>query len=228
MWQRLLVRQQPTQAFWLAKKDTSDTQPTISDKSLIIDHKPSLVGYDVHSQRVIKLIKARTWHEYLKLFWGHSRAHKEIVGNQIMRRLGFRVPEVYRIGYGLLPSMNFQYLGFYVMENMSEQGFVPVRDLIDQGKLVGSERQAVITEVVDGLKKMQAHRIVFTDFHLENVMLNPKGELAWLDTGITTYSIFKQKKFLKKNNYSLERLIRYYRQDYFSDTEQSLIRTLLL
>ena len=61
----------------------------------LIDHTPSLVGILKSSNLVIKFIKARSWHEYIKLFWNHSRITKEVKGSELLEN-----PDVGRLFLG--------------------------------------------------------------------------------------------------------------------------------
>lgn len=199
-----------------------------SKEKILIDHKPSLVMLEQSENKVVKIVKARTWHEYFKLLWGHSRIHKEVYGNRLMAKLGFRVPEVLMVAYRWAPDFKDASLGFYMMENLDHSGFRTVRGLIDENKLSGNRRKEILRLILDGLRKLQKERIVFTDFHLENVMLNDSGELAWMDTGVTTYSILSKEKFIRKNNHTMERFALFYGKDYFTAEEQAMIRALKL
>lgn len=200
----------------------------IPKENILIDHKPSLVALDSSKASVIKIVKARSWHEYFKHLWQHSRIHKEVKGNYLMSRLGFRVPQIYSIGYRIFPDLRNASLGFYQMENMSLSGFRTVRDLFDNGEIILDQRESVLKTILDGLSVLMRNRIVFTDFHLENVMMNEQGELVWMDTGVTTFSVFSGKKFIRKHNHALDRLATYYSENYFTEQEKEQIRALKL
>lgn len=145
-----------------------------------------------------------------------------------MSRLGFRVPQIYSIGYRIFPDLRNASLGFYQMENMSLSGFRTVRDLFDNGEIILDQRESVLKTILDGLSVLMRNRIVFTDFHLENVMMNEQGELVWMDTGVTTFSVFSGKKFIRKHNHALDRLATYYSENYFTEQEKEQIRALKL
>ena len=133
--------------------------------TILIDHTPSLVGVLNKSDLIIKFIKARSWHEYVKLLWNHSRITKEIKGTQILNQLGLRVPIIHEVGYGLIPSIKHSYLGYYIMENLTLSGYQELSKLIKDGAIDSAMRKKIMGAVYDGLKLMKDNRIVFSDFH---------------------------------------------------------------
>ena len=76
----------------------SELVQQFSLNTILISHKPSLVGVLHGSYLVIKFIKARSWHEYLKLIWNHSRVTKEVKGTEILEDLGLNVPVIHQVG----------------------------------------------------------------------------------------------------------------------------------
>lgn len=196
-----------TQTFLTTRYDNNLHNNTI--QHVLIDHNASLVAVLPKSDLVIKFIKARSWHEYLKLLWNHSRLTKEVKGCSLLRSLGLRVPEIYEVGYGLIPSPRHKYLGYYIMENLTKSDYHELSRLIKDNMISSSIRKKIMQSVHDGLKTMRDHNIVFSDFHLDNVFANQSGDLAWIDTGVTTYKTFNKEKFRKKYNHSINRYINY-------------------
>ncbi len=178
-------------------------------EKILIDHTPSMVGVLKDSQHIIKFVKARSWHEYVKLLWNHSRITKEIKGSELLAGLGLTVPTIYEAGLGIIPSKQYEYIGYYVMENLALSGFQELSDLIREGAIDTAMREKIMTAVFDGLKLMRDNRIVFSDFHLDNVFANSSGDITWIDSGVTTYTKMNEKKFIKKFNQSINRYINY-------------------
>lgn len=198
------INNKKTQPFLTTRKATEHRNNSI--KSILIDHKPSLVATLNESDHIIKFVKARSWHEYLKLFWNHSRITKEIKGTQILQELGLGVPQIYEIGYGIIPSLKHEYIGYYIMENLKNNGFTEVSNLITNNEINEFSRNKIIASIFTGLKKMRENNIVFSDFHLDNVFSNKNGEVVWIDAGVTTYrTTFSSKRFHIKYNDSIRR-----------------------
>lgn len=198
--------------------------------TILIDHTPSLVGVLNKSDLIIKFIKARSWHEYVKLLWNHSRITKEIKGTQILSQLNLRVPTIYEIGYGVIPSLRHNYLGYYIMENLTVSGYQELSKLIKDGAINSTMREKIMSSIYDGLKLMRDNRIVFSDFHLDNVFANELGEITWIDAGVTTYHKLNQSKFKKKFNHSITRFMFYSndRGNTLLDEETAMFNSLLL
>jgi len=198
--------------------------------NILVDHTPSLVGMFNESKLIIKFIRARSWHEYLKLLWNHSRITKEVKGSRLLTKLGLRVPEIHEVGYGVLPSTNHEYLGYYIMENLTQSGFQELSKLIKENALNETLRKTIMQSIHNGLKAMRDNHIVFSDFHLDNVFANENGEIAWIDAGVTTYHSFSEKKFSKKHNHSITRYINYtYNgQELLLPAEKEMFSTLLV
>lgn len=197
---------------------------------VLVDHIPSLVGILKDSGQVIKFIRARSWHEYIKLLWNHSRITKEIRGSELLQKLGLNVPKIHEVGFGIVPSRKHEYLGYYIMDNLTPSGFEELSKLIKDGAIDKSMREKIMTLVYLGLRDMRNSNIVFSDFHLDNVFANELGEIAWIDPGVTTYSKFNKKKFRKKFNHSITRFIFYCndRGNTLTDKETALFNSLLI
>lgn len=212
---------------------TTSSNAKLKEKSVdtvLVDHTPSLVGMFNESKMIIKFIKARSWHEYIKLLWNHSRVTKEVKGSSLLKKLGLRVPVIHETGYGIVPGTKHEYLGYYIMENLSLSGFQELSKLIKENGINESLRETIMISIYDGLKAMRDNRIVFSDFHLDNVFANEQGEIAWIDAGVTTYHKLNQKKFIKKFNYSITRYIFYCndRGNTLNTRETRLLNTLLI
>lgn len=196
-----------TQFFLTTRSNLKFKENLVND--ILVDHTPSLVGIFNDSKLIIKFIRARSWHEYLKLLWNHSRITKEVEGSNLLTKLGLRVPEIHEVGYGIIPNVNHEFLGYYVMENLIQSGFQELSKLIKEDTLNEALRGIIMKSIYDGLKSMRDNHIVFSDFHLDNVFANSRGEIVWIDAGVTTYRSFNTKKFTKKHNHSISRYINY-------------------
>lgn len=219
----LLLNKKKTQLFLTTCHQRTPLHNSV-DK-ILVDHSPSLIGKLNESGLIIKFIRARSWHEYLKLLWNHSRVTKEVKGNKILQELGLRVPEIHEVGYGVIPSIKHQFLGYYVMEDLKKSGFEELSYLFDNESKSDSQRNLIMSSVYNGLKIMRDNRIIFSDFHLENILANDKNEIVWIDTGITTYRKINNKKFIQKFNSSISK---YGSRNKLNNNEISLFNTLLI
>jgi hypothetical protein len=215
--------------FFVTKNITMNAS-TLSIATVLIDHTPSLVATLKNSDLIIKCIRARSWHEYIKILWNHSRISKEVHGSLLLAQLGLSTPKIHQVGIGLIPSRNYQFLGYYVMENLYKQESYELSKLIKNDKIDTIIRAKAMDAIYCGLRKMREKYIVFSDFHLENIFSNAEGEITWIDTGVTTYRRFNAKKFNAKYNQSIHRYINYeYKgENLLSLAEQSMFKTLLL
>jgi len=197
---------------------------------VLVDHIPSLVGTLKNSNLVIKFIKARSWHEYIKLLWNHSRITKELKGSKLLENLGLTVPIIYEAGLGIIPTRRHEYIGYYIMENLTSSGFQELSRLLKDGLLDTQIRDKIMFSVFKGLKDMRESRIVFSDFHLNNIFANSEGEITWIDPGVTTYKQLNYKKFRAKYNHSIRRYIDYdYDGKYLlSQNETAMFEKLLI
>lgn len=222
------IKDNKSQLFLTTKHDDSIQQDALNN--IIIEHKPSLVGTLKDSGLIIKFIKARSWHEYIKLLWNHSRVTKEVKGSQLLRELGLSVPIIHEVGFGVIPSRNYRFLGYYIMDNLSHSGDQELSKLIKENGINQAMREKLLISVYDGLKLMRDNRIVFTDFHLDNVFANAQGDITWIDTGVTTFHKCNHKKFKAKLNHSISRFIHYSndRGNTLSPKETSMFEQLLI
>lgn len=195
-------------------------------ESIIQDSHPSVVAVTREDQHILKLIKPRSWHEYFKLLWRHSRYHKEIKGNRLLRHIGLQVPEIYETGIGLIPASQYGYLGFYIMENLEKRDFETVLDYFEDPDLSLTYRQQLFESIISDLEKMQKHLVLFNDLHLRNIMATPTGEMAWIDTGVTHFHWYSRKKFQKKFHDSVSRLINCYDGSLLNESEKQRLKAL--
>lgn len=217
-----------SQLFLTTRYENYSRKPVL--KSVLVDHIPSLVGTLVDSEHIIKFIRARSWHEYLKLLWNHSRITKEIKGSELLQNLGLNVPQIHEVGFGIIPSLKHEYLGYYIMDNLAHSGFQELSLLIKESAISSTMREKIMLSILTGLKKMRDNRIVFSDFHLDNVFANEAGDIMWIDPGVTTYSTVNEKKFRKKFNHSINRYIFYCndRGNTLSELETQSLKDLLI
>lgn len=200
-------------------------------QNILSDRTPSLVGTtEGEHPTIIKLIRARTWHEYLKMLWMHSRVSKEVNGNTVLKDLDLNVPEILEVGYGLLPTRNYEFIGYYIMEDLTNAGYREVSDLIRSGDFVQEQRTVIMRKIFDGLKTMRDNYIVFSDFHLDNIFSDKHGNIKWIDTGVSLYTGIRKNKFIKKHNHAINRFIHYYDKTelLMSESEKSHFRDLLI
>ena len=222
------IQGKKSQVFLTSRHDLAPKQHILDH--VLVDHIPSLVGILKDSGLVIKFIRARSWHEYIKLLWNHSRITKEIKGSEILQKLGLTVPKIHEVGFGLVPTKKHEYLGYYIMENLTPSGFQELSKLIKEGAIDESMRGKIMTLVCNGLREMRDNYIVFSDFHLDNVFADEQGNIAWIDPGVTTYSKFNKKKFIKKFNHSIIRFMFYCndRGNTLTGAETTLFKSLLI
>jgi serine/threonine protein kinase len=197
------IQDKKSQSFLTMRYSNECSSKNIHD--IIIDHAASLVGITSKNELVVKFIKARSWHEYVKLLWNHSRVTKEVKGNEILSSLGLRVPRIHEAGYGIIPSKKHRFIGYYIMENLKKSGFQELSTIINSNNVSNSLRSKIMHSIYDGLKSMRDNRIIFSDFHFENIFSNSKGEVVWIDTGVSVYNKLNDKKFVKKFNHSVTR-----------------------
>ncbi|MCY0967066.1 hypothetical protein [Parathalassolituus penaei] len=197
----------------------------------IIDHTPSTLLNlgDSNGRQVLKLVKARSWHEYIKLLWAHNRLFKEVRGNRLLKQLGIPVVRITEVGVRLLPARGRRYLGYYLMEDLQEQGYREGREILRDPQTSLLQRQQLIDGVIQHLQIMKEQRVVFSDCHFGNVFMNRDGQLRWIDTGVTRYGFGRRHRFTSKFNFSIRRFA-FYEADgiLLSEAEQQRILELLI
>lgn len=194
--------------------------------NIIKEHTPSTIALLDDQSKVLKLIKPRRWHEYIKLLTARSRLSKEVRGNFILRSLGIGVPKIYEYGLGLFPTRQYKYIGYYVMENLNMSSYEDVSSLIWGDKLSDQVRYQLFENVFNDILIMRDNRIVFSDITYGNIFSDKEGKIIWIDTGVTTYSRFNNKKFKEKYNFSLNRFLTIHK-DSFTEKECERAKAIL-
>lgn len=187
----------------LSNKYNNQDRRTI--KKVLVDQDTSLVAICKDESTIIKLIKPRSWHERVKLIWCHSRLHKELYGNSVMRRLGMRTPKVYELGIGLGSIIGKPYIGYYVMENLHEKGFEELKEILPNIKKNIIEE--ISGKIISDLLTLKEKKLVYSDLHLNNIMIGDNNKIAWIDTGITAYPWYRKHKFKVKYNQALDNFL---------------------
>ena len=161
----------------------------------------------LHTKYILKLVKGRSWHEYVRLLWGRSRLSKEVKGNSLMVRAGLRVPQLAEIGITVMPWKKDSYLGYYCMEDMTDSGYCELENWLKQPGRTTGEIAAIIHAIASDIKKLMQKKLVYTDINKRNIYINSDHEIAWIDTGISKYHFFTVAKFRKHHNKSLSKFI---------------------
>lgn len=214
----------PQKFICLVAKETAS--PVVVE-DIIIKNTAALIGTSDQQRNIVKLIEPRKWHEIAKMFWNRSRVHKEVRGNRLLKAIGVRVPCIHVYGIAYLPSFDYRYIGFIQMDNLIYQGAQDASHLLYwDNKLPVDIRERVYGNIIADLKKMRAHRIVFSDLTLGNIMVYADGTIAWIDTGVTQYSVFNTSAFTKKFAYSINRFLDIHR-NVLTESEFSLFQPLI-
>ncbi len=199
----------------------------VLSKNIVKNDVPSLVAVDEENQLVVKMVKPRSWHEVVKLLWGRSRLHKEVNGNNLLRSLDIKTANIKGIFVGLIPTRKYQYLGFYLMDDLHYQGYEDAFDCLRFKQLNKASRERLINNFYDDLQKMKGKRLLFADLKLNNVFSDSDGNIAWIDTGVCCYGSFSKARYKQKFNHSLDRFFRIY-QSWLSESEIAKIQSLKL
>jgi hypothetical protein len=123
---------------------------------ILLDHHVSMVGVTQDKNIVIKLIKARTWHEHVKIFWKRSRTHTEFTGAKLLRSIGIDAPDVYEMGISFPIPRHAKFIGYYLMENLAHTGYIPLSDLQFQLKFIDTGAKKYIRHNVYRRKQKKA------------------------------------------------------------------------
>lgn len=190
-------------------------------EELIIDHTPSTVGYSHSKKSIVKLIKPRSWHENIKLIWGHSRIDKELRGFKSLQKLNIRTPEVLYYGFRPLLLFRQKYIGFHITENLSLRGDIECYSLFCDSGTSASTRLDVIDNICSALLSLKSKRLVFTDFHLSNVFVDNKNNITLIDPGLSKY--YLNSGLNKKLSKSIHRFLSYHGDDFFTRDEREHI-----
>ena len=191
------------------------------NEDIIKDNNPSLISYIDGGKNILKCIKPRSTTEIVKLLWGHSRLSKEIKGNKLLKKIGIRTPQILDVSYGFLPSSEYRFLGYYIMENLEHSAYSNAFTLVKSGEISGDKLKSLLNAFRKDIIKMREHRIVFNDLKLNNIFSNNNAEVIWIDTGVSYYNFLKTKRFEKKFNHSIDRLLRIYK-DYIPQEDAEL------
>lgn len=182
----------------------------------IRDHHASTVGITEKSQLILKLIKARTWHEYFKVFWGHSRTHTEFKGSKLLSSVGIDAPEVYEMGISLPVRRGEKYIGYYLMENIEESGYFALSST--QNDLSGAQISMLTSELAKVMKTLNDHKIVYSDLNFDNIYCEPTTmSIKLIDTGAKLYH--RRKKHNAKFRKALKNLTKSIKKSSLKGTE---------
>jgi len=218
------VSQQFLKFSWDGKKRAIDA---LKNGKLIRDYNASQVIALEDSQQILKLVKPRRMLECVKLLWAASRANKEVQGNLLLSNLGIGVPELVDFGYGFFPGNNYRYIGFMVMEDLSARDCEDVRDMMKKPEFNEVSRNHFFSRLYKDIITMRDHHIIFNDLKLGNMFSDLSGNLVWIDTGVSRYAFYQNKKFKIKYNFSLNRFLERHK-DVLSDKEKEQISCLIL
>ncbi|TPD54761.1 MAG: hypothetical protein C9355_06775 [Thalassolituus maritimus] len=168
---------------------------------------------------VLKLVKARTWHEHVKVFWKRSRTHTEYTGAQLLRSIGIGAPEVYEMGISFPIPRNALYIGYYLMENLTESGLLSLSDI---QKDLNDQQVSLLTDQIRiTLQTLKQHSVLYSDLHLDNIFCHPETmELKFIDTGAKRYK--RRKVFEKKNRKAIRNLLNSLESSSLKGTELDL------
>lgn len=173
-------------------------------QNIIAEQKASTVALLPDSNYLIKLVRGRTWHEHIKIFWKRSRVHTEFKGARMLQRIGINTPALYEMGVANPFSIVRPYIGYYVMENLSKRNLQPVYDLASHGDINSLEK--ILKNILNDLIKMKNARLVYSDLHLSNVFYCPNTyQVYFIDTAAKKYILDKSIK--RRSRKSIEKFI---------------------
>lgn len=206
-------------SFFFSKKNKNITQDDRCMGDIIKTQGPSEVSPSRNNNLIIKLVKSRSFHERFKALWLHSRLHKEIRGNYFLKKLGIRVPEIFESGYNPSVLWGNQFIGYYIMEDLRESGFSEFEKSLKAGALSNKAIEIAFNNILIDIKNMAENKIVYSDLHLGNIMIDSNSNIAWIDTGVSHYHFGRKRKFNKKFKDSINRLLK---QKPISDIEKEI------
>lgn len=144
-----------------------------------------------------KLIKTKNYiRSNYRLLLGKSRATDEVLGNQKLGELGLLVPELKYHGTSLFAKHHNEILVFEKLNHV-----ITVKAAIKNQNDFNFTKD-LLFKVVQQLNLLIRSGILFRDFHFNNVMINPEGDLYWVDTAV---SIVKNKEQME---YGINKKIR--------------------
>lgn len=196
--------------------------PVLSETQTVVlkDDNPSLVIKLPEQQQILKFIRARHWVEYGKMLLRHSRISKEVNGNKMLAAIGLRVPQIVCAGIGFIPSKSYQFIGYYCMSDLENEGFACAKESLELGHLSSAARANLLNNVLRDVNIMYQNRIVFNDLKFGNIFCNSAGEVSWIDTGISKYPFYQSGKMRKKFKMSVKRFIERHKNLLTSDEKQ--------
>ena len=113
-----------------------------------------------------------------RLTLGKSKTKDEIIGNKTLPEYGLSVPELKYYGSSLFSKNHNEIL---IFEKLTEH--ITAKDMIAKSNRdTGNE---ILSNIAQNLCLLINNGIYFRDFHFDNVMINPCGELVWIDTSIS-------------------------------------------
>lgn len=144
-----------------------------------------------------KLIKTKNFiKSNSRLLRGKSRASDEVLGNHKLGELNLLVPELKYHGFSFLSKHHNEILIFEKLNN-----FITVKSAIKNTN-DNNQVKDLLFAVVQQLNLLIRNGVLFRDFHFNNVMINSKGTLCWVDTAV---SIVKNKQEME---YGINKKIR--------------------
>ncbi|MEI6859073.1 MAG: lipopolysaccharide kinase InaA family protein [Shewanella sp.] len=109
------------------------------------------------------------------------RSLKEYRGSKTLDTIGIKTPKVYAAGFFLTNMRKYSGIIIYKkMENLiSAQEFLLTSTSVNKKK-------TLLKNIEIDYKKMAKHKIHFRDFHMSNILLNPKtDDIYWIDAGLS-------------------------------------------
>lgn len=179
----------------------------LSFSNVIKNDRHSVVGFVDGSGHCLKIIRPISWHEYIKYFWRHSRLHKEINGNNLLRSLGLNTAKVLDHGVAVMSPFSREFLGYIIMENLNQSRNREAHQVLMDPATDSKSKDFIVRKIIDAVNRMKKSRVLFSDLHLKNIMIDPAQKISFIDTGVSKFSIFSRKKYQKKFNASLDKLV---------------------
>lgn len=169
-------------------------------EEVIYDQRISTVTFANNKAFILKLIKARTWHEYIKIAWGRSRTHIEYKGARLLNSIGISTPQVYEMGISFPFRPQASYIGHYLMDNLQASGYKMLTEVQTQ---LNDKQISILTGKITGIfKTLYDNQVVYSDFHISNIFVNLENiSVKLIDTGAKHYK--SKRKHKSKNQSSI-------------------------
>ena len=212
------------EAKFLSSFSVKKREVHFSSSNILKNDNRSLVSLVKGSDTILKMVRPRSWHEYGKYLYGRSRISKELKGNKMLKSLGVAAPKILLYGYGF-PFYGQNYLGFMIMENLESKGIFEAKKLFLLDKLSDAQRGDFFEGLLCDLRLMKDNRLIYSDLMLDNIFVDRDMKPVWIDTGVTKYSNFSEKKFKAKNQYAINRFIKVH--EFLTDKEVKLFLGLI-